>query len=55
MAVQLFGSDVYILTEMALKLEAMDFDIIDLNMGCPMPKIVGNNEGAALKIGRAHV
>ncbi len=47
-AVQLFGSDAYILTEMALKLEAMDFDIIDLNMGCPMPKIVGNNEGAAL-------
>jgi len=47
-AVQLFGSDPDILTEMALRLEEMDFDIIDFNMGCPVNKVVKNNEGSAL-------
>lgn len=47
LGLQLFGSDPDILTEMALKQQA-DYDFIDLNMGCPMPKIVGNHEGSAL-------
>lgn len=47
-AVQLFGSDPEILAGMAAKIEGFDFDIIDINMGCPAPKIVKNGEGAAL-------
>lgn len=47
-AVQLFGSDPDILAEMALRLEEYPIDIIDINMGCPAPKIVKNNEGSAL-------
>lgn len=47
-AVQLFGSDPEIMSEMALKLEAGPYDIIDVNMGCPVPKIVNNGEGSAL-------
>lgn len=47
-AVQLFGSDPKILGEMAKKIEAYPFDIIDVNMGCPAPKIVKNGEGSAI-------
>ncbi len=47
-AVQLFGSDPIILKNMALKVEKLDIDIIDINMGCPVPKIVKNGEGSAL-------
>ena len=47
-ALQLFGSDPKILGDMAAKIEDLDFDIIDVNMGCPVPKIVNNNEGSAL-------
>lgn len=47
-AVQLFGSDPDIMTEMALQLEEGPYDIIDVNMGCPVPKIVNNGEGSAL-------
>lgn len=47
-ALQLFGSDPAILGEMAKKIEHLDFDIIDVNMGCPVPKIVNNHEGSAL-------
>ncbi len=47
-AAQLFGSEPDILRE-ACESEALkDFDLIDLNMGCPMPKIVKNGEGNAL-------
>lgn len=46
-AVQLFGSDPMIMTSMAEKISE-DFDIIDVNMGCPVPKIVNNGEGSAL-------
>ena len=46
-AVQLFGSDPEIMAEMAKRVEA-DFDIIDINMGCPVPKVVRNQEGSAL-------
>ena len=45
--VQLFGSEPEILAEEALKLEDR-FDFIDLNMGCPVPKIVKNGEGSYL-------
>lgn len=47
-AVQLFGSDPVIMSEMAKKLEEGPFDIFDINMGCPVPKIVNNGEGSAL-------
>lgn len=46
-AVQLFGSDPEIMAEMAKRVEP-DFDIIDINMGCPVPKVVRNQEGSAL-------
>lgn len=48
-AVQIFGSDPEIMGDMAKKLEEeRSFDIIDVNMGCPVPKIVNNHEGSAL-------
>lgn len=46
-AVQLFGSEPEIMAEEAKKIEE-SFDIIDVNMGCPVPKIVNNGEGSAL-------
>ncbi len=45
--IQLFGSDPDILAKMAEK-TSMYADIIDINMGCPAPKIVKNGEGSAL-------
>ncbi|WP_405725584.1 tRNA dihydrouridine synthase DusB [Anaerotignum sp.] len=47
-AVQLFGSDPEILGAMAKKIETYPIDIIDVNMGCPAPKIVKNGEGSCL-------
>lgn len=47
-AVQLFGSDPGILAQEAAKLWEDGADIIDINMGCPTPKIVKNGDGAAL-------
>lgn len=47
-AVQLFGSDPEILAAMAKKIESYPIDILDVNMGCPAPKIVKNGEGSAL-------
>ncbi len=47
-AVQLFGSDPKILGDMAKKIEDYPFSIIDVNMGCPAPKITKNGEGSAL-------
>lgn len=47
-AVQLFGSSPEILGKMAKSLEDAPIDIIDVNMGCPAPKIVKNGEGSAL-------
>lgn len=46
-ALQLFGSDPFIIAAMANKVKD-PFDIIDINMGCPVPKIVNNGEGSAL-------
>ncbi len=47
LAVQVFGSDPEIVGSMAAKIEK-DFEIVDFNMGCPVPKIVNNREGSAL-------
>jgi nifR3 family TIM-barrel protein len=47
-SVQFFGKEPEILAEAVKRLEAFPFDIVDINMGCPMPKIVKNGEGAAL-------
>ena len=47
-AVQLFGSDPQIMAEIAKIIEERSFDTIDVNMGCPVPKVVNNGEGSAL-------
>ena len=47
-SLQLFGNDPDIISEMAKKIEEKPFDILDLNMGCPVPKVVNNQEGSAL-------
>ncbi len=47
-ALQLFGSDPDIIAGEASKIEDGPFDIFDLNMGCPVPKVVNNGEGSAL-------
>ena len=46
---QIFGNDPAIMTEAAgIALELSGCDFIDINMGCPMPKIAGNGDGCAL-------
>lgn len=47
-ALQLFGSDPALMAEMAKQIEERNFDILDINMGCPVPKVVNNGEGSAL-------
>ena len=48
-ALQMFGSDPDIMAEIGMQLaEQYSFDIIDVNMGCPVPKVVNNGEGSAL-------
>ncbi len=47
-AVQLFGSDPEIMSSMAARIEDGPYDMIDVNMGCPVPKVVNNGEGSAL-------
>lgn len=47
-SLQLFGSDSEIISEMAKQIEDRPFDILDINMGCPVPKVVNNGEGSAL-------
>ena len=47
-SLQLFGSDPDIISEMAKQIEERDFAILDINMGCPVPKVVNNHEGSAL-------
>ena len=47
-SLQLFGSDPEIMSEMAKKIEERPFSILDINMGCPVPKVVNNHEGSAL-------
>ena len=45
---QLFGSEPELLADIAMRIEDRNFDIIDINMGCPVPKIVNKKEGSAL-------
>lgn len=47
-SLQLFGSDPDIISEMAKQIEELPFDILDINMGCPVPKVVNNGYGSAL-------
>lgn len=47
-SLQLFGSDPTIMAEMAKRIEERPFSILDINMGCPVPKVVNNGEGSAL-------
>lgn len=47
-ALQIFGSDPDIMGEMAAKVDNGKFQMIDINMGCPVPKIVNNGDGSAL-------
>lgn len=47
-SLQLFGSDPVIMSEMAKQIEDKPFDLLDINMGCPVPKVVNNGEGSAL-------
>ena len=49
-SIQFFGHEPDILNEAIKKLSDLPFDIVDINMGCPMPKIVKNGEGAALML-----
>ena len=47
-SLQLFGSDPDLMAEIARQIESRNFDILDINMGCPVPKVVNNGEGSAL-------
>lgn len=47
-SLQLFGSDPDIVSETAKRIEERPFAVLDLNMGCPVPKVVNNGEGSAL-------
>ncbi len=47
-SLQLFGSDPDIIADMAKCIEDRPFAILDINMGCPVPKVAGNGEGSAL-------
>ena len=48
LALQLFGSEPDLIADMAKMLEDGPYDIFDLNMGCPVPKVFNNGEGSAL-------
>ena len=47
-SLQLFGSDPKIISEQEKRIEELPFQILDINMGCPVPKVVKNGEGSAL-------
>lgn len=47
-SMQLFGSEPELMAEVAKSIEERPFDILDINMGCPVPKVVNNGEGSAL-------
>lgn len=47
-SLQLFGSNPEIISEAAASIRELPFDILDINMGCPVPKVAGNGEGSAL-------
>lgn len=47
-SLQLFGSDPDVMGEIAKQIQDRPFDILDINMGCPVPKVVNNGDGSAL-------
>ena len=47
-SVQLFGSEPEVMAQAAGMIDHLPFDILDINMGCPVPKVAGNGEGSAL-------
>ena len=47
-SLQLFGSEPELMAEVARSIEVQTFDILDIKMGCPVPKVVNNGEGSAL-------
>lgn len=47
-SMQLFGSEPELMARVAAEIEERSFDILDINMGCPVPKVVNNGEGSAL-------
>ncbi len=47
-SLQIFGCEPDVMAEAAKMIEDRDFDILDINMGCPVPKVVNNGEGSAL-------
>ncbi len=47
-SLQLFGNEPELMAEVARSIEEQPFDILDINMGCPVPKVVNNGEGSAL-------
>ena len=47
-SMQLFGSEPDLMADVAKSIEDRNFDILDINMGCPVPKVVNNGEGSAL-------
>lgn len=47
-SLQLFGSQPELMGEIAKRIEEKPFSILDINMGCPVPKVVNNGEGSAL-------
>lgn len=47
-SLQIFGSDPKIMGEIAKQIEERPFDVLDINMGCPVPKVVNNGDGSAL-------
>lgn len=47
-SLQLFGSQPELMAEIAKRIEERPFSVLDINMGCPVPKVVNNGEGSAL-------
>ncbi len=47
-SLQLFGSEPDIMQQAVEMIKERPYDILDVNMGCPVPKVVGNGEGSAL-------
>ena len=47
-SMQLFGSEPELMTEVAKEIEEEPFDILDINMGCPVPKVANSGDGSGL-------
>ena len=49
-SLQLFGAEPAVMAETAKRIEERPFAVLDINMGCPVPKVVNNHEGSALML-----